>query len=172
MNEKTALEGLSLLGDGEAFRDQLCRMIESVPMFGDLSHAEVEILAGYIRAYEATAGTEIFREGTKGQFMCIVATGRVDIFKETREREKKRVATVRPGKSMGEMSLLDELPYSATARASEDCELLMLTKLNFERFTEEQPVLCNMLLRQIARLMSLRLRQTTGILLDYLSHDG
>jgi hypothetical protein len=40
--------------------------------------------------------------------------------------------------------------------------------MNFERLSSEQPVLCNVLLRQIARLMSLRLRQTTGILLDYL----
>ena len=171
MNEKSTLEGLELLGDGESFHQQLCSLIENVPMFGDLCHADVETLARYIRAYEARKGTEIFREGARGQFMCIVVSGRVDIFKENREREKKKVATVRPGKSMGEMSLLDELPYSATARVSEDSQLLMLTKMNFERFTEEQPVLCNMLLRQIARLMSLRLRQTTGILLDYLSQD-
>ncbi|NOX76863.1 MAG: cyclic nucleotide-binding domain-containing protein [Gammaproteobacteria bacterium] len=172
MIEKSDLDGLELLGDGESFREELCRLIETVPMFGDLAHAEVQTLARYIRAYEAKKGTEIFREGAKGQFMCIVLSGRVDIFKETLEREKKKVATVRPGKSLGEMSLLDELPYSATALASEDSQLLMLTKMNFERFTEEQPLLCNMLLRQIARLMSLRLRQTTGILLDYLSHDS
>jgi CRP-like cAMP-binding protein len=72
---------------------------------------------------------------------------------------------------MGEMSLLDELPYSATAVAREDTQLLLLTRMNFERLGIEQPVLCNVLLRQIARLMSLRLRQTTGILLDYLGEE-
>jgi hypothetical protein len=40
--------------------------------------------------------------------------------------------------------------------------------MNYERLMQEQPVLGNALLTQIARLMSLRLRQTTGILMDYL----
>jgi len=162
------LDALELLGDGTGFRDQLCAMIEHAPMFDGLTRAEVETLAHYLRAYKARQGSVIFREGKKGQFMCIVVEGRADILKENHEREKRKVATVRPGKSMGEMSLLDDLPYSATAVASEDTTLLMLTKLSFEKLGAEQPVLCNLLLRQIARLMSLRLRQTTGILLDYL----
>ena len=172
MTENSELEGLSLLGDGEQFRDALCEMIESAPMFTGLSYPEVKHLAGYLRAYEAKKGTIIFREGDKGRYLCIVLKGRVDIFKNTPDHTRKKVATVRAGKSMGEMSLLDELPYSATAEAREDTTLLMLTKLNFERLAEEQPVLCIRLLRQVARLMSLRLRQTTGILLDYLSDDA
>jgi len=160
-----------LMGDGESFRDTLCAMIEAVPMFGTLTRADVQLLAAYVRAYEAKKDAVIFREGAKGMFMCIVLNGRVDILKESQEREQKKVATVRPGKSMGEMSLLDELPYSATAVAREDTELLLLTRMNFERLSDEQPVLCNVLLRQIARLMSLRLRQTTGILLDYLGGE-
>ena len=165
------MDGLSLIGDGEGFRETLCNMIEGVPMFSELSHADVESLAGYLRAYEAKKGALIFKEGTKGMFMCIVISGRVDILKEGQEHEQKKVAVVRPGKSMGEMSLLDELPYSATATAQEDTQLLLLTRMNFLRLGEERPLLCNIVLRQIARLMSLRLRQTTGVLLDYLSSE-
>jgi CRP-like cAMP-binding protein len=121
-----------------------------------------------VRGYRANKGVTIFKEGDKGMYMCVLATGLVDIFKLTPQNESKKVATVRPGKSMGEMSLLDDLPHSATAIAREDCTLLMLTKMNYERLMQEQPVLGNALLTQIARLMSLRLRQTTGILMDYL----
>lgn len=170
-NKAADADMLELLGDGEGFRDQLCALIEGSPMFSDLSRADVQVLARYLRAYLAKKGATIFKEGEKGQFMCVVLEGRVDILKETHERAKKKVATVRPGKSMGEMSLLDDLPYSATAQACEDTTLLMLTKLQFERLSEEQPVVCNQLMRQIARLMSLRLRQTTGILLDYLGEE-
>lgn len=171
MNDTAALDNLSLLGDGEPFRDELCGLIERAPMFGDFTRPEINAVARYLRAYTAKKGSVIFREGDKGTFMCVVLEGRVDIFKETQERERKKVAVVRPGKSMGEMSLLDELPYSATAQASENTTLLMMTKMNFEKLSEEQPVLCNMLLRQLARLMSLRLRQTTGVLLDYLGDN-
>ncbi|MBL1278419.1 MAG: cyclic nucleotide-binding domain-containing protein [Ectothiorhodospiraceae bacterium] len=171
MENAENMKTLALMGDGESYRDTLCSMIESVPMFSDLSRPEVQLLAGYVRAYEAKKDAVIFKEGDKGMFMCIVSTGRVNILKEGQDREQKRVATVRPGKSLGEMSLLDELPYSATAVAQEDAELLLLTRMNFERLSSEQPELCNALMRQIARLMSLRLRQTTGVLLDYLSGD-
>jgi CRP-like cAMP-binding protein len=171
MTEIENKDVLELMGDGASFRDQLCRMIEGVPMFSELKRSNVQLLAGYVRAYRAKKDAVIFKEGSKGTFMGVVVSGRVDIMKEDQGHEQKRVATVRPGKSMGEMSLLDELPYSATAVAREDTELLLITRLNFSRLADEQPVLGNELLRQIARLMSLRLRQTTGILLDYLSAD-
>lgn len=171
MTKTTELEGMDLLGDGAEFRDELCGMIENAPMFSSLSHHEVEMLSAYMRAYRAKEGATIFEEGSKGLFMCVLVEGRVGIFKDSPEEGKKKVATVRPGKSMGEMSMLDGLPHSASSIASEDCILLMLTKLNFEQLADDHPVLSNKLLTQIARLMSLRLRQTTGILLDYLDNE-
>lgn len=171
MKNSSDTDVLELIGDGESFRDTLCGMIESMPMFSELARPDVEALADYLRAYEAKKGTVIFKEGSKGMFMCIVIAGRVDILKEGQEREQKKVAIVRPGKSMGEMSLLDELPYSASAVAREDTQLLLLTRMNFLRLNSEKPGLGNLVLRQIARLMSLRLRQTTGVLLDFLNSE-
>lgn len=171
MTDTGSMDGLELIGDGETFLDTLCGMIEGVPMFSELSRPDVQSLAGYLRAYDAKKGVAIFKEGAKGMFMCIVISGRVAILKEGQEREQKQVAIVRPGKSMGEMSLLDELPYSATAVAEDDTQVLLLTRMSFLRLGEERPQLCNIVLRQIARLMSLRLRQTTGVLLDYLSAE-
>lgn len=171
MTKSIEIEGLDLLGDGESFRSELCGMIENAPMFSGLSRHEVEILSEYMRGYRAKTGATIFEEGSKGLFMCVLVEGRVEIFRDTPDEGKKKVAKVRPGKSMGEMSLLDGLPHSATSIASENCILLMLTKMNFEKLSEEHPILYSKLLSQISRLMSLRLRQTTGILLDYLDNE-
>ena len=171
MTKALELEGMELLGDGVNFRDELCTVIENAPMFSSLSHHEVEILSEYIRGYRVKEGATIFEEGSKGLFMCILVEGRVEIFRDTVDDGRKKVAKVRPGKSMGEMSLLDGLPHSATSIASENCILLLLTKMNFEKLAEEHPVLYSKLLSQVARLMSLRLRQTTGILLDYLDNE-
>lgn len=171
MPEASSLDALELLGDGTSFQEELCGYIERAPMFGEFTRKEIETLSNYLRAYKARQGSVIFSEGEKGQFMCVVIEGRVDILKENPQREAKKVAVVRRGKSMGEMSILDELPYSATATAAEDTTLLMLTKMNFEKLSKEYPVLSNILLRQLARLMSLRLRQTTGVLIDYLGES-
>jgi len=159
---------LVLIGEGESFQDELCQMIESSRMFADFSRPEVQIIAGYTHAYEVVAGDTIFREGEKGQFMCLIVEGKINVLKETEVGKRKVITTVRSGQTMGEMSLLDDLPYSATATAKEPTKLVLITRSNFESLTEKHPVLAVKILRKIARLMSLRLRQTTGVLLDHL----
>lgn len=165
---KDEQDALTLIGDGESFRDELCNMIELAQMFSDFAHADIRTLASHARAYQVDKGATIFREGQKGTFMCLIVEGRVDIFKETDTRERKLVTTVRPGKTMGEMAMLDELPHSATTIATEDTKLVLITRHNFDIMTEKHPELGIKVLRKIAKLLSLRLRQTTGILIDYL----
>ena len=160
---------LVLIGEGVAFQDQLCTMIEGAQMFKDFSRQEIQNISHYARAYEVEKGNAVFREGEKGTFMCLLVDGRIDVMKEGDGRELKKITTIRPGKTMGEMSVIDDMPYSATAIAAEKVTLVLITKMNFDRMLEEQPVLGVKIFRQIARLISLRLRQTTGVLLDYLS---
>lgn len=159
---------LILIGEGESFQDKLCSMIESAQMFQDFSRQEIKLLSTYARAYEVETGATVFREGEKGTFMCLLVSGRIDIFKECDTHQQKKVTTIRDGKTLGEMSVLDDLPHSATTIAAEKTTLVLITKNNFDRLTEEQPVLGIKIIKRIARLISLRLRQTTGILIDYL----
>jgi CRP-like cAMP-binding protein len=114
-------------------------------------------------------GKTIFREGEKGQYMALVVEGKVEVLKESENHERKVIATIRPGKTMGEMSILDDQPHSATAVAKDTVTLVLITRMNFEKLTDEHPVLGVKILKKIARLMSLRLRQTTGILIDHLA---
>ena len=162
------VNALGLIGDGEAFKEELCRMLESAQIFSDFSRRAIQTLGGYARAYAVEKDATIFREGHKGSFMCIVIDGSVDIFKESDSHENKRITTIRPGKTMGEMSILDELPYSATAIATKNTKVVLITNSDFDILTEKFPDLGFRVMRKIARLLSLRLRQTTGTLLDYL----
>ena len=157
-------DGLILLGMGKTFHEVLCTMLESAHILRDLDREEIEVLASYAGAYEAKGGTRIFKEGERGSFMCIVVEGRVDIIKEG----GKKISTIRPGKTMGEMSVIDGFPYSATAVAVEETRLVFITRANFEKLSDEYPKVAIIFFQQIAKLMSLRLRQTTGILCDYL----
>lgn len=166
-----AAENLSmeLIGEGDSFKNELCEMIESAQMFNDFPRSDTEVIAAYARAYSVRKGSTIFKEGGKGSFMCLVVDGRVDVRKESEDGvTSRRITAIRPGKTMGEMALLDELPHSATTVAVEDTTLVLITKFHFDRLNEEHPALGNRILRKIAKLLSLRLRQTTGILSDYL----
>jgi CRP-like cAMP-binding protein len=168
MNTQSEEPALELIGEGTTFKAELCLMIEQAQIFADLTRQEVEELASYMQAYEAKKGVQIFHEGEKGTFLCVVVAGRVEIYKETLERERKLIAAVRPGKSMGEMSVIDDQPHSASAVASQDSKLLLITKNRFQLLTQERPALGLKILWKLARLISFRLRQTTGILMDYL----
>ncbi len=66
------------------------------------------------------------------------------------------------------LALIDGEPRSATCVATEPSVLLALTQAGFQRLCEERPALALKLLTRIAKLMSRRLRQTSGRLVDYL----
>jgi CRP-like cAMP-binding protein len=162
---------LELLGLGRNFTDELCSMFESVQMFGDFKRQEVECLARFVKAYRAPAGCTLIHEGKSGGFMCILVSGRLEVLKQDDSQQPKRLAVIRPGKSIGEMSLIDGLPYSATVQAEQESTLLMLTRDNLAALNREYPKLAYRLLYQLSRLLSLRLRQTSGILVEYITED-
>jgi len=167
-SQRQSGEGLELAGMGVSFNDELCSLIERAQIFRELSRKEIVTLAQFAQAYRVRKTATVFHEGDKGDALYVVANGKVNLFKEAGSGSYKKIHMVSAGKTMGEMSLLDGLPYSASAVAAETSTLLMITKSRFECFTEEQPVIGLKVVTSIARLMSLRLRQTTGILLDYL----
>lgn len=151
--------------------DDIADMLEGADMFRDFNRDDVETLAKYVGAYEAGEGTKVLDEGSRESYMFVVIEGKMDILKQNEGHgEGKKIATVRAGKTVGEMSLIDGLPHSATAVVADSARLLLFTKDDFERFAEECPDVAIKVLRKIASLMSLRLRQTSGVLLDYLGH--
>lgn len=164
-----SIDSLELLGDGKGFHSELSDMIEGAQMFRDFTRNEVEELADYTRAYKVDEGDPIFQEGEKGSYMCILIEGKVDIYKRTDITDKKKVTSIRPGRTMGEMSIIDEQPHSATGIAAEPVKLVMLTKSNLSKLIDVNPALAIKVVLKIASLMSMRLRQTTGALADYLS---
>jgi len=166
---KDPFAGLEQLGSGTSFSSEIGDMLERADMFRDMSRGEVDIFAGYVQAYKAPPGAEVLHEGRRESYMFVVAEGRLDILKHSGEyNENKKIATVRAGKTIGEMLLLDGLPHSATARVVEPSTLLLLTKSHFEQVIREQPDVALKMIRKMATLMSLRLRQTSGVLIDYL----
>lgn len=165
----SVFDSLEQLGSGSSYADEIGNMLERADMFRDFSRAEIDQLAQYIQAYSAPKGSIVLREGNRESYMFVVAEGKLDILKRAAScPEDTKIATVRAGKTVGEMSLIDGLPHSATAVVVESAKLLLMTKRNFEQFIDCCPETGVKVLRKMANLMSLRLRQTSGVLLDHL----
>jgi CRP-like cAMP-binding protein len=159
---------LELLGYGPSFQDELCNMLEEVQLLANSSRNDIEILAHYIHAYHAPGGTTILTEGGQDRMIWFLVKGELEVLKEKSEREKKRLAKIRPGKSIGEMSLIDEQPHSASVVTTRESTLLLLTRDNFFRMARAHPRQGMNLTWRLAQQLSHRLRQTSGQLLDYL----
>ena len=162
------LDSLKLLGTGKAFQDELCDMIAATQMFRDFGWRDIEALSGYMQACEASSGTILFREGDKGTYMCLIIKGKIEVCKEDHNDRKKIVATIGSGKTLGEMAIIDGEPRSATAIVVEPATLAIFTETSFLRIASEKPALATKILLKVARLLSQRLRQTSGQLVDYL----
>lgn len=143
-------------------------LIDGTVWADGLTWDEIEVMARYVKAFAAEPGVELFAEGDRAGRLWIVAKGLVNIEKTDSERRRKVIATVGPGRTLGEMSLVDGEPASASAVAATDVTVLMLMRSSFEEMIHKPPHLGVKLLQKIARLLSQRLRQTSGALIDLL----
>ena len=143
-------------------------MLEKTQLGKGLTWSEMQSLSGFMEVYSVSAGSVICLQGEPGDFLSIVCRGRVDIVKENLGHKSKIIASVGPGSSLGEMSLIDGVPRSAQAVAHTSVELLVLTKDGYEQLSDEYPRVWGKLLVNIACILSRRLRQTSGILAEYL----
>ncbi len=142
-------------------------MLEKTPLSKEFSWRELEELSKYMIAETFPKDSRIFEEGDKRAFMCVIFKGKVNILKES-GNENKLITSINAGRIFGEMSVIDGSPRSATAIASEDTVLIVLTKQELNRILDEKPRMGAKILQKIAAIMSQRLRETTGVLADYL----
>ena len=156
------------LGFGTGFKDEIVKMLGRIQMFDDFQVEEMAALAHYMHAYQAQTGAIIYRENERAGHLCLLVEGKLEVYKTSEAGRKKKLADVRAGKTIGEMSIIDGLPNSATVRVAEPSKLILLTKNNLKKVTEHHPVLGVKLLWHFANLLSQRLRQTSGRLVDFL----
>lgn len=147
---------------------QKASMLEKSQLAKGLEWAEIELLAAFIGMYTVSEGSIVCRQGDDAAFLSIVCRGRVDIVKESLGHHNKIIASIGPGYSLGEMSLIDGTPRSATAVAHTPVEMIVLTKEGYDKLSENFPRVWGKLLVNIACVLCRRLRQTSGILAEYL----
>jgi CRP/FNR family transcriptional regulator, cyclic AMP receptor protein len=98
------------------------------------------------------AGDIIFEEGSPGTCMYVLRSGRLDVTIGGRV-----VEIVEAGGMVGEMSLFDDEPHSATVSAHTDCEIVPVDRQRFLFMLRETPFFALAVMRTMAR----RLRSQT-----------
>jgi len=145
-------------------QDQVVDMILGARLFQDMNQDDVTILARFLTLHNVEQGAVVFHEGDTGDFLGLIVEGAVELFKDGPNDAKAKVASEGAGKLLGEMALVDGEPRSATARFLQPGHVLILTKDNFQRLLHEHPRAAANFLFRLSRLLSQRLRRTTGML--------
>ena len=154
--------GFTLVGKGPAYHKQICSMLLLSRMFSDLEWLEIENLAPYFQCFKGAAGAVLFREGSKGSFLCLLHDGSVEVSRRDSDERKRVLDHVGPGNTLGEMAIIDGEPRSATAVVLEPSTLVLLNREEFNRLMKEKPLLGAKVVMRIARLLSERLRKAGG----------
>jgi CRP/FNR family cyclic AMP-dependent transcriptional regulator len=147
---------------------QISKIVDGTKWADNLSLKEVETLSRYLHLCTAEPGTVFVQQGRREAYLCLIVEGRVRIMKEGAGRAATEIGSAGAGRVVGEMSLIDGEPRSASVVADEPTTLLVLTAEGFARLSSEVPRLAVKILLKISKLISQRLRQTSGALVDYL----
>ena len=108
-------------------------LIRRVPLFSMLTPAQAESLAGAVGKRRFKRGEYIVEQGKKCESLFIILAGRARVVVTDRRDREVILATLHPGDYVGEMSLIDHDPHSATVAAEVQTDALVLGGGDFNR---------------------------------------
>ena len=133
-------------------------LIRRVPLFSMLTSSQAESVAQDVVKSRFKRGEAIIEQGKKSDFLAIILTGRARVFTTDDKGREVILATMQPGDYIGEMSLIDNEPHSATVRAEVQTDVLVLGRLEFARCLPESTSMAYAVLKGLVR----RLRHADG----------
>jgi CRP/FNR family cyclic AMP-dependent transcriptional regulator len=112
-------------------------LIRRVPLFSMLTAAQAESVSDAVIKSRFKRGEAIVEQGKKSNALYIILTGRARVITTDQRGREVILATMQPGDYVGEMSLIDNEPHSATVRAEVQTDVLVLGRLEFARCLPE-----------------------------------
>ena len=148
-----------------------------IPIFEKLTEADGEVLLKLWKERTLREGQALFRKGDIGDSMFLIEDGSMEITVPVEPQQKfikfkstdkeMRVSVLGQGEFVGELSLLDGLPRTATARALEESRLLEMKRNDFIRFLLDRPAVAISMVSEIGK----RLRSTNELVTSLASKN-
>lgn len=151
-----------------ALKEKIIDFLICIPLFDRLDANELNLLSEHMNYFEIKKGDILFREGDKGDYVCFIVDGELAVMKEAAEGKHVVIARLSRGRTIGEMSIIDHTPRSATVKAQSSSTLVILTEKGLETILEKHPKIGIKILKGLARLLSMNMRRTSSQLADYM----
>ena len=139
---------------------QRVAILSQTPVFAGLPRRLLGRLAVQFFEKRYAEGEVIFHEGDPGKDPFVVLEGEVEIVQKTKKGER-RLASLGPSTAFGELALIDDLPRSATARASAPSRLLILYRSHFETLVAGDKGIALVVMQNLLRTLAGYVRAAT-----------
>jgi len=142
-----------------AFKLQL---FETAGLIREMAPEDALALAGIAEERKYSRGSLILREDSKTRDLFVICAGRVSIRLSlpTESGREEVIYTMRDGQIFGELALVDGSPRSASVKAEEE---VITCAFDYDKLTallDERPRIGYLLMRNIASIISARVRNT------------
>jgi CRP-like cAMP-binding protein len=126
-------------------------LIRRVPLFSMLTEAQATAVADAVVKRRFKRGEMIVEQGKKSNALFILLNGRARVLTADGRGREVILATLQPGDHIGEMSLIDNEPHSATVRAEVQTDVLMLGRMEFARCLPENSSMAYAVMRGLVQ---------------------
>lgn len=144
--------------------DQYRKLLAESVVFDGLAPSELDVIMARCRLVDEPAGHELLREGHKGKGLYVVLQGSVEVFLPERSvTGMKRPSRVRlnvlgSGRCVGEYSLIDDQPSSASAQSVTATRLCFLPTDDFRGIVNGNDRIGKIIYANLLRFLVSRLR--------------
>jgi hypothetical protein len=114
--------------------DAVESVLRKTPLFASLTDDETQALRRRVSSKHYDRGELLFSEGDACRGLFIVGKGKIRIFKLSPSGREQTLAMEGPGSSFAELPVFDGGNYPASAAASEDAEVLFISRKDFQGF--------------------------------------
>src|ERR1700753_561162 len=136
-------------------------------IFQGVDPEAAEALAKDMEIIDVRKGDVVFNEGEPGDSLYIIMSGKIKLGRRAADGRQNLIALIGPSDMLGELSLFDPGPRTATATAVIDSRVARLRKQALRPWLSNRPEIAEQLLRVLAR----RLRRTNNALADLIFTD-
>lgn len=132
---------------------QSIRLFQQLELFRDLPPEDLAKFLAECRQETLGPHHIVFHEGDQPDRFYILVEGQVEIWKDFGTPYADVLAVRGPGACFGEMSLIDELPRSATVRTTTSVELISLEKPHFRKVIEQNPPVALLIMKTVSHMV-------------------
>lgn len=140
-------------------------MASLTPLLATFNANELTLLSSFGDSRSYQADDIIIREGDENDHLYLVLKGKLEVL-QTFDGQTRPVATLEAGDSLGEVSVFDPGPASATVRATSEAEVWLISRSSLDRLHAANPKVAYRLLSRITTCLSKRMRNMNDQLVD------